>query len=53
VETLADDLYLVVRWLHGGASVGIRLRATFAPRSLFTVLGAVLRGEPRAAPIAP
>ena len=52
-ETLADDLYLVVRRLHGGATFGIRLRATFAPRSLFTVLGAVLRGEPRAAQIAP
>ncbi|WP_104134940.1 DUF3488 and transglutaminase-like domain-containing protein [Cryobacterium sp. Y62] len=51
-KTLADDLVLVVCGLHGG-SVGIRLRATFAPRSLFIVLGAVLRGERRAAPIAP
>ena len=52
-ETLVDDLALVVRGLHVGASVGIRLRALFAPRSLFTVLGAVLRGDRRAAPIAP
>ena len=52
-ETLADDLALVVRGLHAGASVGIRLRALVAPRSLFTVLGAVLRGERRARTIAP
>lgn len=52
-ETLADDLHLVLRWLHGSASVGIRLRATFAPRSLFTELGAVVRGERRARTLVP
>ena len=53
VETLADDLTLVLRALHANASVGIRLRATFAPTSLFAALGTVLRGERRARTMAP
>ncbi|TFC26633.1 transglutaminase domain-containing protein [Cryobacterium sp. TMT1-3] len=52
-DTLAADLTLVLRALHAGASVGIRLRATFAPTSLFASLGAVLRGERHAGALAP
>ncbi|MCY7403046.1 MAG: DUF3488 and transglutaminase-like domain-containing protein [Cryobacterium sp.] len=52
-DTLADDLTLVLRALHASASVGIRLRATFAPTSLFAALGAVLLGERRARTLAP
>jgi hypothetical protein len=52
-ETLADDLTLVLRALHANASVGIRLRATFAPTSLFAALGTVLRGERRARTMVP
>ena len=50
--TLADDLALVLRGVYGGASAGIRLRAIFAPTSLFVILAAVLRGERRARTIA-
>ena len=52
-ETLAADLTVVLRSLHASAGVGIRLRATFAPTSLFASLGALLRGERRARTIAP
>lgn len=52
-ETLADDLTLVLRSLHANASIGIRLRATFAPTSLFAALGTVLRGERRARTMVP
>ena len=52
-ETLAADLTLVLRALHASASVGIRLRATFAPTSLLATLGALLRGERRARTITP
>lgn len=52
-ETLADDLTGVLRALHAGASIRMRLRATFVPTSLFVGLGAVLRGERRARTIAP
>ncbi|WP_146066081.1 DUF3488 and transglutaminase-like domain-containing protein [Cryobacterium sp. Y82] len=51
--TLADDLTLALRGVYGGASAGIRLRAIFAPASLFATLAAVLRGERRARTIAP
>ena len=52
-DTLAADLTRVLRGLHGGASAGIRLRANFAPTSLFATLAAVLRGDRRARTIAP
>ncbi|MDJ0378734.1 DUF3488 and transglutaminase-like domain-containing protein [Cryobacterium sp. PH31-L1] len=52
-DTLAADLTLVLRRLHGGASTGIRLRANYAPTSLFATLTAVLRGDRRARTIAP
>ncbi|TFD88823.1 transglutaminase TgpA family protein [Cryobacterium serini] len=52
-ETLADDLTVALRGVHGGATVGIRFRAIFAPASLFATLAAVLRGERRARTIAP
>ncbi len=52
-ETLAADLTRVLKTLHAGSSVGIRVRAAFAPASLFAALAAVLRGERRAPTIAP
>ncbi|TFB68106.1 transglutaminase domain-containing protein [Cryobacterium glaciale] len=52
-DTLAADLAVVLRALHASASVGIRLRATFAPTSLFASLGALLRGERPARVTAP
>jgi transglutaminase-like putative cysteine protease len=52
-ETLADDLTLVLRAVHASASVARRMRAVFAPASLLTGLGAVLRGERRARTVAP
>ncbi|MDJ0349168.1 DUF3488 and transglutaminase-like domain-containing protein [Cryobacterium sp. PH29-G1] len=50
---LADDLIRVLGAVHAGARVGIRLRATIVPTSLFAGLGAVLRGERRARPSTP
>ena len=47
-DILAADLTAVLRALHASASPGIRLRATFAPTSLFASLAALLRGERRA-----
>jgi transglutaminase-like putative cysteine protease len=52
-DTLADDLTLVVRALQDSASVGIRLRASFAPGSLLSAWGTVLPCDRRARMAAP